>query len=67
MQLVIVLIRLEVVDGLLPVRREDVLELAVQTLVHVRPGSGIELCGCETGACKLKIEIKLLVEAQGAR
>lgn len=35
---------LEMVNGLLPVGRKNVLVLPVQTLVNVRPRSRIELC-----------------------
>lgn len=44
MQLVIVSITLEVVDGLLPVGREDVLVLPVKPLVDIRPWSRVQLC-----------------------
>lgn len=53
MQLVVVLVGFEVVDGLLPICRQDILELTVQTLMHVCPRSCVELSGCEAGVCKL--------------
>lgn len=51
MELVIVGVALEVIDGLLPVRREYVLVLTVQSLVDIGPwpcvqfGGGITLRG----------------------
>lgn len=39
---------LEVIDGLLPVGREDVLVLPVEALVDVRPCPGVQLRRCET-------------------
>lgn len=41
-------VALEVVDGLLPVGREDVLVLPVKSLVDVRPCSCVQLRRCET-------------------
>ncbi len=45
MHLVVVCVALEVVDGVLPVGCEDVLVLPVETLVHVRPCSRVQLRG----------------------
>ena len=53
MQLVVVRITLQVVDGLLPVGRQDVLVLAVQALMNVGPCSGVELGGRESGGREL--------------
>lgn len=44
MQLVVVGIALEVIDCLLPVRREDVLVLPIETLMDVCPRARVELC-----------------------
>ena len=44
MQLVVVGVALEVVDGLLPVCREDILVLPIEALVNVCPWSRVELC-----------------------
>lgn len=41
MQLVVVRVALQVVDGLLPVRRQDVLILPRQALMDVGPCSGV--------------------------
>jgi hypothetical protein len=41
MQLVVVVVALEMVDGLLPVRRQDVLVLSIQALMDVCPGSRV--------------------------
>lgn len=53
MQLVVVLVRLEVVDRVLPVGGQDILILAVQTLMYIGPGSGVEFGGCEARIRKL--------------
>lgn len=42
MELVIVRVAFKVVDGLLPVRRKDILVLSVKSLVNVRPWSCVQ-------------------------
>ncbi len=63
MQLVIVRIALQMVDGLLPVGGKDVLVLAVQALMNVRPCSRVQLGRCEPGGRQLE-QIKSVGKAR---
>jgi hypothetical protein len=63
-ELVVVGVALEVVDCLLPVRREDILVLPVQSLVDVRPRSRVELCrrvplGGQLVVCELVLVMRV--------
>ncbi len=53
MQLIVVGVALEVIDGLLPIGGEDVLVLAVQALVDVGPCSCVQLGGRKAGSGQL--------------
>lgn len=65
MELVVVGVALEVVDGLLPVRREDILVLPIEALVNICPWSCVELRGRISLSGQLAVCEQVLVVDSG--